>query len=71
MEDNIVIKGNKEGLVVIINMNKFRDFNDMINSLIQKLSHGKQFYKGSTLKISTELKLINEKKLKKAQRCSF
>ncbi len=35
LEDNIVIKGNKEGLVVIINMNKFRDFNDMINSLIQ------------------------------------
>ncbi|MBY6794771.1 septum site-determining protein MinC [Clostridium botulinum] len=71
LEDNIVIKGNKEGLVVIINMNKFRDFNDMINSLIQKLSHGKQFYKGSTLKISTELKLINEKNLRRLKDVLF
>lgn len=64
MEDNILIKGNKEGLNVIINMNKFKDFDEMIDLLIEKLSRGKQFYKGSTLKITTELKHINDRNLR-------
>lgn len=59
--DKIVIKGNKEGLNVVINMNHFSDFDDMLESLVDKLSQGKKFYKGSTLKIITELKYINEK----------
>ena len=59
--DKIIIKGNKEGLNVVINMNHFSDFDDMLESLIDKLSQGKKFYKGSTLKITTELKYINER----------
>ena len=59
--DKIIIKGNKEGLNVVINMNHFSDFEDMLESLVNKLSQGKKFYKGSTLKITTELKYINEK----------
>jgi septum site-determining protein MinC len=69
--DKIIIKGNKEGLNVIINMNHFNDFDDMLESLIEKLSKGKKFYKGSTLKITTELKYINERESRKLKEVLF
>lgn len=69
--DKIVIKGNKEGLNVVINMNHFSDFDDMLDSLVKKLSQGKKFYKGSTLKITTELKYINEKESIKLKEILF
>ena len=56
MEDRILIKGNRDGLVTVIDMNKFNNFDDMLEALIEKLSRGRRFYKGSTLKITTELK---------------
>ncbi|NLZ48520.1 MAG: septum site-determining protein MinC [Clostridiales bacterium] len=61
MEDRILIKGNREGLVTVIDMDKFRNFDDMLEALVEKLSRGRRFYKGSTLKITTELKRINER----------
>lgn len=63
LDDKIIIKGNKDGLHAVINMNKFKDFDDMLEVLIEKLSRGKRFYKGSTLKITTELKYISEREL--------
>ena len=69
--DKIIIKGNKEGLNAIINMNHFGDFDDMLESLVEKLSKGKKFYKGSTLKITTELKYINEKDSRKLKDILF
>lgn len=69
--DKIVIKGNKEGLNVVINMNHFSDFDDMLESLIEKLSQGRRFYKGSTLKITTELKYINERESRKLKEILF
>jgi septum site-determining protein MinC len=61
MDDRILIKGNREGLVTVINMNKFNNFEDMLEALIEKLSRGRRFYKGSTLKIITELKRITDR----------
>lgn len=61
MEDRIIIKGNKDGLNAVINMDKFNSFDDMLEALIEKLSRGKRFYKDSTLKVTTDLKRINEK----------
>jgi septum site-determining protein MinC len=69
--DKIIIKGNKEGLNVIINMNHFCDFEDMLEALVDKLSKGKKFYKGSTLKITTELKYINERESRKLKEILF
>ncbi|MDP4143865.1 MAG: septum site-determining protein MinC [Bacillota bacterium] len=69
--DKIVIKGNKEGLNVIIDMNNFKDFDDMLEILIDKLSKGKRFYKGCTLKVTTELKYINERQLRKLKDILF
>lgn len=61
--DNIKIKGNKEGLNVIVDMKNFRNFNDMINALIKKLSIGKNFYKGCVIKITTQLKEFTNREL--------
>lgn len=36
IDDRIVIKGNREGLSAVINMDKFRDFQEMLEALIEK-----------------------------------
>ncbi|WP_163191795.1 septum site-determining protein MinC [Clostridium thermarum] len=61
MEDRIFIKGNKDGLNAVIDMNKFNSFDDMLDAFIEKLSRGKRFYKDSTMKLTTDLKRINER----------
>lgn len=70
-DDKIVIKGNKDGLNAIINMNKFKDFDEMFEALLEKLSKGKKFYNGATLKLTTELKYINERQLRKLKDMLF
>ena len=59
--DRIIIKRNKEGLNAIINIDKFGNFEEMLDALIEKLSKGKKFYKGSTLCITTKLSSLTEK----------
>ncbi|WP_035288246.1 septum site-determining protein MinC [Clostridium sp. KNHs214] len=71
VRNSILVKGNKDGLNVIINMEAFKDFEDMIESLIKKLSRGKKFYKGTTLRITTQLKYINERELRKLKNILF
>jgi septum site-determining protein MinC len=71
IEDRILIKGNKEGLNVVISMNTFKDFDEMLEMLIDKLSKGKVFYKGCTLKLTTELKYISEKDLRRLKEVLF
>ncbi|MBL4935217.1 septum site-determining protein MinC [Clostridium sp. YIM B02515] len=71
VDDKIIIKGNKDGLYAIINMNKFKDFDEMLDSLIEKLSRGKKFYKGCTLKITMELKNLSERELAKLRDVLF
>jgi septum site-determining protein MinC len=71
VDDKIVIKGNKDGIYAVINMNKFQDFDDMLDGLIEKLSKGKKFYRGCTLRISTELRYISERELSKLKDLLF
>lgn len=71
IDDRIVIKGNREGLSAVINMDKFRDFQEMLEVLIEKLSKGKKFYKGSTLKIISDLRCFNEREMKKLKEVLF
>lgn len=71
IDDKILIKGNKDGLHAVISMNKFKDFDEMLEALVEKLSRGKKFYKGSTLKVTTELKYINERELSKLKDVLF
>ncbi|WP_234121468.1 septum site-determining protein MinC [Clostridium hydrogenum] len=71
IRDGIVLKGNRDGLNIIISMNNFKDFDEMLDALIGKLSKGKKFYKGCTLKITTELKEFNDKNLRRLKDVLF
>lgn len=71
VDDKILIKGNKEGLYAVIYMNKFKDFDDMLEALIEKLSKGKKFYRGATFKITTDLKYISSKDLNRLKDVLF
>ena len=71
MQKSIMIKGNKDGINAVINMDKFADFEDMLEALIAKLSVGKQFYKGATLTITTDLKHINDRQMSKLKDSLF
>lgn len=61
LDDSIMIKGNKEGINVVINMDKFKDFDEMLEILTERLSKGKKFYRGCSIKLTTNLKYINDR----------
>ncbi|MGL4762045.1 MAG: septum site-determining protein MinC [Sarcina sp.] len=71
MQKSIMIKGNKDGINAIINMDKFADFEEMLEALIEKLSVGKRFYKGATLTITTDLKHISDRQMSKLKDSLF
>ena len=60
-DDGIIIKGNKDGLNVVINLNRYRDFTEMLDDLVEKLSKGKRFYEGADIKIIMDLSNANDK----------
>ena len=70
-DDRIFIKGNKLGINAIINMDKFGNFDEMLDSLVEKLSRGKKFNKGATLTVTTDLKYINERQISKLKDVLF
>lgn len=59
-DDRLQIRGNKEGIIATIDMEKFDVFQEMLDVLIEKLSAGKSFYKGSTIKIIADFKRVDE-----------
>ena len=65
VHSGIQIRGTKDGINANIDMEKFDNFDDMLEALIKKLSVGKGFYKGSSLKIETNLKLLKEDDISK------
>lgn len=71
MDERIIIKGNKSGLIAEINMHKFSDFAEMLDLLIARLSKGKRFYRKSTLTINTSLNLINDKDIEHLKKVLF
>lgn len=58
-DERIQIRGNKDGVNVTIDIEKFVSFNDMVEALIASLSKNKGFYKNSILKITSNLKNID------------
>lgn len=71
MDDNLIIKGTKDGINAVINMDKFKNFEEMMGVLVEKLSKGKAFYKGASLKITTDLKNINNRDFSKLKEVLF
>lgn len=70
-DDRLQIRGTKEGINAIIQMDKFDTFDEMLDLLIRKLTAGKSFYKGSTLKIIADLKRVSEKDVEKLKDLLF
>lgn len=70
-DNNIVLKGNRDGLSIIINMNAFNDFDHMCEELLKRLSAGKNFYKGSTVKIITDFTCIGDHQMNKLKDILF
>ena len=62
-DERIQIKGNKDGVNVIIDMEKFVSFDDMLEVLVSSLSKNKGFYKNSILKITSNLKHIDNSEI--------
>lgn len=62
-DERIQIRGNKDGINVTIDMEKFIGFNDMVEALITSLSKNKGFYKNSILKITSNLKSIDNNEI--------
>ena len=58
--DGILIKGNKDGINITIDMKKFAGFDHMLEALLKKLSRGKDFYKGTTLILKCDMKNITK-----------
>ena len=58
--DGVLIKGNKDGINITIDMKKFADFNEMLEALVKKLSRGKDFYKGTTLILKCDMSNITK-----------
>ncbi|MEG0772348.1 septum site-determining protein MinC [Clostridium sp.] len=72
MQDNrIVFKGNKEGLNVVIDVNKFKNTEEIISSLIKKLSFTRRFYRGATVHITMDTKQMDERDLIKIKDILF
>lgn len=67
----IVIKGNKEGLNVHIDFDKYSDFEEMLSELVEKLSKGKMFYINSTLCITTKLAYFSDEDVVKLKELLF
>ena len=64
-DERIQIRGNKDGVNVIIDMNKFISFDNMIEVLVNNLLKNKGFYKNSILKITANLKNIDHSEIAK------
>ncbi len=69
--DRIIFKGNKEGLNIFIDINKFSNIEEMTESLIKKLSYSKKFYRGSVIRITTDVKQIDNRDLRKIKDILF
>ena len=63
MNKGVLIKGNKDGLNIILNRGEFDGFEDLKQTFLDKLSRGKQFYVGSTVYITTRLNDFSKKEI--------
>lgn len=66
MQDyGIKVKGEKDGLNLIVNLNVFNSIEELIDAINNKLQKGKRFYKGATIKITTDVKSLDSIELRK------
>lgn len=71
MDDGILIKGNKEGLIAVIKEEKFKNFEEMSQALVSKLLKAKDFYKGFTIKINMDLNNVTKREQEELKNLLF
>lgn len=66
MQDyGIKVKGEKDGLNLIVNVNVFNSIEELIDAINNKLQKGKRFYKGATIKITADVRSLDSIELRK------
>lgn len=70
-DERIAIKGNKHGINAIIQIDKFGDFQEMSETLLDRLRKGKKFYRGANLIITIDLEYINDRQIRKLKDALF
>lgn len=63
LDDKILIKGNRHGIILVIKYDKFKNFKDMLDALREKLENGKRFYKDASFKVLIDLALLDKEEL--------
>ena len=64
-DSRIQVRGNKDGINATIDIEKFSNFNEVINVLVDRLSIGKGFYRNSILKLTANFKNITDSEIAK------
>ena len=64
-DDRIQIRGDKDGINAIIDIEKFPTFDMLIDTLIETLLKGKAFYSNSVLKITSNFKNVTDSEIAK------
>ena len=62
-DSRIQIRGNKEGINAIIDIEKFATFDEVIEALVNTLSVGKGFYKNSVVKLTSKIKNVTDSEI--------
>lgn len=66
MQDyDIKVKGEKDGLNLLVNIKVFNSIESLIEGINDKLQKGKKFYKGATIKITLDVKALDSRELRK------
>lgn len=64
-DSRIQVRGNKEGINAIIDIEKFATFDEVIEALVNTLSIGKGFYRNSIVKLTANFKHVTESEIAK------
>lgn len=61
----IKVKGEKDGLNLIVNLTEFNSLDSLLEAINDKLQKGKKFYKGATIKITVDVNSLDSRELRK------
>lgn len=64
-DSRIQVRGNKEGINAIIDIERFATFDEVIKALVDTLSIGKGFYRNSIVKLTANFKHVTDSEIAK------
>ena len=64
-DSRIQVRGNKEGINAIIDIEKFATFDEVIEALVNTLPIGKGFYRNSIVKLTADFKHVTDSEIAK------